>query len=154
MKKIRLSYPWVTNVSSIYPAQFIFWGGSRQISSAPLFLRTNVLPTAEHMCSSATIWTIRHLRLFSIVIQRSKSVAVAVNIKLQLQNFWHWRRREMGAHHSFKQPSTKRRQDQIEVYFKIVILMFLRKMLYTANLSCRCPEQHSWLTTTYLSFTP
>ena len=36
----------------------------------------------------------------------------------------------MGAHHSFKQPSTKRRQDQIEVYFKIVILMFLRKMSY------------------------
>ena len=36
----------------------------------------------------------------------------------------------MGAHHSFKQPSTKRRQDQIEVYFKIVILMFLREMLY------------------------
>ena len=40
------------------------------------------------------------------------------------------RRREMGAHHSFKQPSTKRRQDQIEVYFKIVILMFPQKMLY------------------------
>ena len=26
----------------------------------------------------------------------------------------------MGAHHSFKQPSTKRREDQIEVYFKIL----------------------------------
>ena len=36
----------------------------------------------------------------------------------------------MGAHHSFKQPSTKRRQDQIEVYIKILILMFPRKLLY------------------------
>ena len=36
----------------------------------------------------------------------------------------------MGAHHSIKQPSTKRRQDQIEVYFKIVILMFPQKLLY------------------------
>ena len=36
----------------------------------------------------------------------------------------------MGAHHSFKQPSTKRRQEPIDVYFKIVILMFPQKLLH------------------------
>ena len=36
----------------------------------------------------------------------------------------------MGAHHSFKHPSTKRRQEQIEVDFKILNLLFPQKLLY------------------------